>query len=108
MSSVNGNRYPDNEPNKDMTKPIFITSQSPSNTKPIDLSRLKIRKQIEAYNSILSLFITQGSPMEENESAYRSEKCSDYNKGNSSSQIGIFTIIRFSSSHTYFPPNLLI
>ena len=65
MSSVNGNRYPDNEPNKDMTKPIFITSQSPSNTKPIDLSRLKIRKQIEAYNSILSLFITQGSPMEE-------------------------------------------
>ena len=79
MSSVNGNRYPDNEPNKDMTKPIFITSQSPSNTKPIDLSRLKIRK-----------------------------KCSDYNKGNSSSQIGIFTIIRFSSSHTYFPPNLLI
>lgn len=74
MSSVNGNRYPDNEPNKDMTKPIFITNQSPSNTKPIDLSRLKIRKQIEAYNSILSLFITQGSPMEENESAYRSEK----------------------------------
>ena len=65
MSSVNGNRYPDNEPNKDMTKPIFITSQSPSNTKPIYLSRLKIRKQIEAYNSILSLFITQGSPMEE-------------------------------------------
>lgn len=65
MSSVNGNRYPDNEPNKDMTKPIFITNQSPSNTKPIDLSRLKIRKQIEAYNSILSLFITQGSPMEE-------------------------------------------
>ena len=65
MSSVNGNRYPDNEPNKDMTKPIFITSQSPSNTKPIDLSRLKIRNQIEAYNSILSLFITQGSPMEE-------------------------------------------
>ena len=62
MSSVNGNRYPDNEPNKDMTKPIFITSQSPSNTKPIDLSRLKIRKQIEAYNSILSLFITQGIP----------------------------------------------
>ena len=62
MSSVNGNRYPDNEPNKDMTKPIFITNQSPSNTKPIDLSRLKIRKQIEAYNSILSLFITQGSP----------------------------------------------
>ena len=60
MSSVNGNRYPDNEPNKDMTKPIFITNQSPSNTKPIDLSRLKIRKQIEAYNSILSLFITQG------------------------------------------------
>ena len=54
MSSVNGNRYPDNEPNKDMTKPIFITNQSPSNTKPIDLSRLKIRKQIEAYNSILS------------------------------------------------------
>ena len=65
MSSVNGNRYPYNEPNKDMTKPIFITNQSPSNTKPIDLSRLKIRKQIEAYNSILSLFITQGSPMEE-------------------------------------------
>ena len=65
MSSVNGNKYPDNEPNKDMTKPIFITNQSPSNTKPIDLSRLKIRKQIEAYNSILSLFITQGSPMEE-------------------------------------------
>ena len=65
MSSVNGNRYPDNEPNKDMTKPIFITNQSPSNTKPIDLSRLKIRKQIEAYNSILSLFITKGSPMEE-------------------------------------------
>ena len=65
MSSVNGNRYPDNEPNKDMTKPIFITNQSPSNTKPIDLSRLKIRNQIEAYNSILSLFITQGSPMEE-------------------------------------------
>ena len=60
MSSVNGNRYPDNEPNKDMTKPIFITNQSPSNTKPIDLSRLKIRKQIEAYNSILSLFITLG------------------------------------------------
>ena len=85
MSSVNGNRYPDNEPNKDMTKPIFITSQSPSNTKPIDLSRLKIRKQL----------IDQ-------------KKCSDYNKGNSSSQIGIFTIIRFSSSHTYFPPNLLI
>ena len=64
MSSVNGNRYPDNEPNKDMTKPICITSQSPSNTKPIDLSRLKIRKQIEAYNSILSLFITQGKPIE--------------------------------------------
>ena len=62
MSSVNGNRYPDNEPNKDMTKPIFITNQSPSNTKPIDLSRLKIRKQIEAYNNILSLFITQGNP----------------------------------------------
>ena len=65
MSNVNGNRYPDNEPNKDITKPIFITSQRPSNTRPIDLSRLKIRKQIEAYNNILSLFITHGSPMEE-------------------------------------------
>ena len=69
MSSVNGNRYPDNEPNKDMTKPIFITSQSPSNTKPIDLSRLKIRKQIEAYNSILSLFITRVAQWKKNESA---------------------------------------
>ena len=65
MSSVNGNRYPDNEPNKDMTKPIFITNQSPSNTKPIDLSRLKIRKQAAAYSNILSLFITQGKPIEE-------------------------------------------
>ena len=61
MSSVNGNRYPDNEPNKDMTKPIFITSQSPSNTKPIDLSRLKIRKQIEAYNSICLLYTSDAA-----------------------------------------------
>mgnify|MGYP001515557056 CR=1 FL=1 len=29
------------------------------------------------------------------------KKCSDYNKGNSSSQIGIFTIIRFSSCLLY-------
>ena len=65
MSKVNGSRYPDNEPSNDITKLIFITSQRPSNTKPIDLSRLKIRKQIEAYNNILSLFITQGRPMEE-------------------------------------------
>ena len=33
MSSVNGNRYPDNEPNKDMTKPIFINSQKTRKTK---------------------------------------------------------------------------
>ena len=65
MSNVNGSKYPESEPSNDITKPIFITSQSPSNTKPMDLSRLKIRKQIEAYSSILSLFITQGRPMEE-------------------------------------------
>jgi len=65
MSNVNGNRYPDDEPSNDITSPIFITSQSPSNTKPMDLSRLKIRKQTEAYNNILSLFITQDKPREE-------------------------------------------
>ena len=65
MSNVNGSKYPESEPSNDITKPIFITNQSPNNTKPMDLSRLKIRKQIEAYSNILSLFITQGRPMEE-------------------------------------------
>ena len=48
MSNVNGSKYPESEPSNDITKPIFITNQSPNNTKPMDLSRLKIRKQIEA------------------------------------------------------------
>lgn len=39
MSNVNGSKYPESEPNNDITKLIFIISQSPSNTKPMDLSR---------------------------------------------------------------------
>ena len=65
MSKVNGSRYPDNEPSNDITKLIFITSQRPSNTNPNDLSRMKISKKNETYNNILSLFITQGSPIVE-------------------------------------------